>query len=80
MEGIRICRQGYPNRMKFDEFIERYRILISNIDLGYGRDAVQRFCEAINLDQTCVQIGKTKVYCKIGLISHVCSYFFFRSF
>lgn len=71
LEGIRICRQGYPNRMPFDEFIERYRILISNVDLGFGRIAVQRFCDIIDLDPTCIQIGKTKVYCKVGVISEV---------
>ncbi|CAG9538148.1 unnamed protein product, partial [Cercopithifilaria johnstoni] len=69
LEGIRICRQGYPNRMLFDEFIERYRILVSNVELGFGRIAVQRFCDIINLDPACIQIGKTKVYCKIGVIS-----------
>ncbi|KAL3982963.1 Myosin head (motor domain) family protein [Acanthocheilonema viteae] len=71
LEGIRICRQGYPNRMLFDEFVERYRILIPNIDLGFGRIAVQRFCDIIDLDPACVQIGKTKVYCKIGVISEL---------
>lgn len=58
--------------MPFDEFIERYRILVSDVDLGYGRIAVQRFCDAIDLDPTCIQVGKTKVYCKIGVISEVC--------
>ncbi|KAM3725081.1 Myosin heavy chain, striated muscle [Dirofilaria immitis] len=71
LEGIRICRQGYPNRLPFDEFIERYRILVSNIDLGYGRIAVQRFCNAIDLDPALIQIGKTKVYCKVGIISEL---------
>ncbi|EFO14342.1 hypothetical protein LOAG_14181 [Loa loa] len=71
LEGIRISRQGYPNRLLFDEFIERYRILVSDPDLGYGRNAVQRFCNAIKLDPTCIQIGKTKVYCKIGVISEL---------
>uniref|UniRef100_A0A0R3S5Y9 Myosin motor domain-containing protein n=1 Tax=Elaeophora elaphi TaxID=1147741 RepID=A0A0R3S5Y9_9BILA len=71
LEGIRICRQGYPNRMPFDDFIERYRILSSGVDLGYGRSAVQRLCEIIDLDPACVQIGKTKVYCKIGVISEL---------
>ncbi|KAK6111353.1 Myosin head (motor domain) family protein [Brugia pahangi] len=71
LEGLRICRQGYPNRMTFDEFIIRYRILATNVSLGYGQIAVKRFCDAINLDSTCIQIGKTKVYCKIGVISEL---------
>ncbi|VDM92835.1 unnamed protein product, partial [Onchocerca ochengi] len=71
LEGIRICRQGYPNRMRFDEFIERYHILISDTDLGYGRIAVQRICDTIDLDPALIQIGKTKVYCKVGVISEL---------
>lgn len=27
LEGIRICRQGFPNRILFQEFRQRYEIL-----------------------------------------------------
>ena len=30
LEGIRITRAGYPNRMMFDEFIQRYSIICDN--------------------------------------------------
>uniref|UniRef100_A0A8C4YIF2 Myosin heavy chain 11 n=1 Tax=Gopherus evgoodei TaxID=1825980 RepID=A0A8C4YIF2_9SAUR len=30
LEGIRICRQGFPNRIVFQEFRQRYEILASN--------------------------------------------------
>nr|P81271.1 RecName: Full=Myosin-11; AltName: Full=Myosin heavy chain 11; AltName: Full=Myosin heavy chain, smooth muscle isoform; AltName: Full=SMMHC [Sus scrofa] len=30
LEGIRICRQGFPNRIVFQEFRQRYEILAAN--------------------------------------------------
>ncbi|VDK27587.1 unnamed protein product [Gongylonema pulchrum] len=71
LEGIRICRQGYPNRIPFDDFVARYRLLVPDAQLGMGRNAAERLCHAIDLDSTYVQIGKTKVYCKVGVISEL---------
>ncbi|VDN01227.1 unnamed protein product [Thelazia callipaeda] len=73
LEGVRICRQGYPNRMAFAEFVERYRILAidKDNDLGRDRSAAQKLCESIELNSECVQIGKSKVYCKVGVISEL---------
>merc|ERR1712050_600694 len=31
LEGIRICRKGYPNRLPYADFKQRYRILNPNI-------------------------------------------------
>ena len=31
LEGIRICRQGFPNRIPFQEFRQRYEILCPNV-------------------------------------------------
>ncbi|KHN84834.1 Myosin-9 [Toxocara canis] len=44
LEGIRICRQGFPNRILFQEFRQRYETLLARgaLPLGFmdGREAV----------------------------------------
>ena len=45
LEGIRICRQGFPNRIIFQEFRQRYELLTPNvIPRGFmdGKKACQK--------------------------------------
>src|SRR5271156_2628841 len=45
LEGIRICRQGFPNRIPFQEFRQRYELLTPNvIPKGFmdGKKACER--------------------------------------
>ncbi|PAV56307.1 hypothetical protein WR25_15725 [Diploscapter pachys] len=73
LEGIRICRQGFPSRCPHQEFISRYRILVScrDSDEYIGRQGAQELCEEIGIDEDRYQIGKTKVFCKVGVISEL---------
>ncbi|ETN76983.1 myosin head, partial [Necator americanus] len=66
-EGIRICREGYPSRLPFAEFVTRYQILNKNASLN-GRGA-EEICKTAGIDSTRYQIGNTKIFCKIGVIS-----------
>jgi myosin heavy subunit len=73
LEGIRICRRGYPNRIPFAEFLSRYRILSPNFDIANGNSfsTVQSFCHNLGLDPDRFQIGKSKVFCRVGFISEL---------
>lgn len=72
LEGIRIARLGYPNRLPFIEFRQRYEILTPGIiPRGYmdGREASQRMVAALELDETIYRIGTSKIFFKAGVLA-----------
>uniref|UniRef100_A0A0M3J5C8 Myosin motor domain-containing protein n=1 Tax=Anisakis simplex TaxID=6269 RepID=A0A0M3J5C8_ANISI len=71
LEGVRICRQGYPNRLPFDEFINRYKLLSSGGQFEADSEGASQLCRILKLDPARAQIGTTKVFCKVGVISQV---------
>jgi len=74
LEGIRIARLGYPNRLPFIEFRQRYEILTPGIiPRGYmdGRKACLRMIDALDLDKTLFRIGTSKIFFKAGVLAEL---------
>ncbi|XP_074639301.1 uncharacterized protein LOC141897583 [Acropora palmata] len=74
LEGIRICRQGFPNRMLFQEFKQRYELLTPNvIPKGFmdGRKACQKMLEVLELDTNSYRIGQSKIFFRAGVLAHL---------
>jgi myosin protein heavy chain len=74
LEGIRIARLGYPNRLLFTEFRNRYEVLTPGIiPRGYmdGRKACQRMVEALELDRAAFKVGLTKIFFKAGVLAEM---------
>ncbi|XP_022917268.1 myosin heavy chain, muscle isoform X31 [Onthophagus taurus] len=73
LEGIRICRKGFPNRMVYPDFKLRYKILAAT-DIKDGmtpEKASQVILEKIQLDSEQYRLGKTKVFFRAGVLGQM---------
>ncbi|KAI8488236.1 regulation of slow-twitch skeletal muscle fiber contraction [Branchiostoma belcheri] len=74
LEGIRICRKGFPNRTPYAEFKQRYQILapaVSSSAFMEAKEAARKILEAINLEKARYAIGHTKVFFKAGTLGYL---------
>uniref|UniRef100_A0A9J8A9B0 Myosin, heavy chain 11a, smooth muscle n=1 Tax=Cyprinus carpio carpio TaxID=630221 RepID=A0A9J8A9B0_CYPCA len=74
LEGIRICRQGFPNRIVFQEFRQRYEILAPNaIPKGFmdGKQACCLMIRHLDLDPNLYRIGQSKIFFRTGVLAQL---------
>lgn len=73
LEGIRIARTGFPNRLPFSEFRQRYEVLCRDMPKGYldGQAATQIMLEKLGLDKTWYRVGRTKVFFRAGVLAEL---------
>ncbi|EPY89117.1 myosin, heavy polypeptide 14-like protein [Camelus ferus] len=70
LEGIRICRQGFPNRILFQE----YEILTPNaIPKGFmdGKQACEKMIQALELDPNLYRVGQSKIFFRAGVLAQL---------
>ncbi|ORE07978.1 hypothetical protein BCV72DRAFT_204419 [Rhizopus microsporus var. microsporus] len=75
LEGIRICRIGYPNRLTFQQFREQYKLIAPEL-VSNERDhrkACMLILDSVPnlLNTTHYQLGKTKVFFKAGILGEL---------
>ncbi|XP_051571516.1 myosin-11-like isoform X1 [Myxocyprinus asiaticus] len=74
LEGIRICRQGFPNRIVFHEFRQRYEILAAGaISKGFmdGKQACTLIIKHLDLDPNLYRIGLSKMFFRTGVLAQL---------
>ena len=72
LEGIRIARLGYPNRLPFVEFRQRYEVLTPGvIPKGYieSRKACLLIIKALGIPETSHKTGLSKIFFKAGVLA-----------
>lgn len=73
LEGIRIARTGFPNRLPFSEFRQRYEVLCKNMPKGFleGQAAARIILEKLELDSALYRVGLTKVFFRAGVLAEL---------
>merc|ERR1711892_1269327 len=76
LEGIRICRKGFPSRVIYDEWKQRYVILAPNaVPKGAFMDAKKQSEKIIacitELEASNYRFGHTKLFFKAGIIGQL---------
>ncbi|XP_058039590.1 myosin-6-like [Ahaetulla prasina] len=75
LEGIRICRKGFPNRILYGDFRQRYRILnpaaIPEGQFIDSRKGAEKLLGSLDIDHNQYKFGHTKVFFKAGLLGHL---------
>ncbi|XP_014912400.1 myosin heavy chain, fast skeletal muscle-like [Poecilia latipinna] len=72
LEGIRICRKGFPSRILYGDFKQRYKVLNASVipegQFIDNKKASEKLLGSINIDHTQYRFGHTKVFFKAGLL------------
>ncbi|GAV48167.1 hypothetical protein ZYGR_0I04640 [Zygosaccharomyces rouxii] len=70
LEGIRIAREGYPNRIFFKEFYQRYQILADDYKVSSSAKKNSEFLlSSLHLDPSLYKVGTTKLFFKAGVLA-----------
>ncbi|XP_024080482.1 myosin heavy chain, muscle isoform X27 [Cimex lectularius] len=73
LEGIRICRKGFPNRMVYPDFKLRYKILYAKgvRDSMSPEEATKVILEGAGVEPEQYRLGHTKVFFRAGVLGQM---------
>ncbi|XP_055686230.1 myosin heavy chain, muscle isoform X9 [Lutzomyia longipalpis] len=74
LEGIRICRKGFPNRMVYPDFKLRYKIInpkgVDDVK-GDPKKAAAAILDNTGFDPDLYRLGNTKVFFRAGVLGQM---------
>ncbi|XP_072290994.1 myosin heavy chain, fast skeletal muscle-like [Eucyclogobius newberryi] len=72
LEGIRICRKGFPSRILYADFKQRYKVLNAGVipegQFMDNKKASEKLLGSIDVNHDEYRFGTTKVFFKAGLL------------
>uniref|UniRef100_A0A8P4K7P4 Myosin-7B n=1 Tax=Dicentrarchus labrax TaxID=13489 RepID=A0A8P4K7P4_DICLA len=72
LEGIRICRKGFPSRIPYADFKQRYKVLNASVipegQFIDNKKASEKLLGSIDVNHDEYKFGHTKVFFKAGLL------------
>jgi myosin heavy chain 6/7 len=70
LAGIAICRAGFPNKVMYPEFKERYNILAAAMvaRAKKDKDAAGAVMKVVGLDPEKFRLGHTKIFFRAGIL------------
>ncbi|KAK5637013.1 hypothetical protein RRF57_012725 [Xylaria bambusicola] len=73
LEGIRIARTGFPNRLSFREFRQRYEVLCKDLPKGYleGQAVAALMLDKLGINKSLFRVGLTKVFFRAGVLAEL---------
>merc|ERR1739844_763094 len=73
LAGIAICRAGFPNKVLYPEFKERYNILAAAAvaKAKKDKDAAGAVMKVIQLDPEKFRLGHTKIFFRAGILGYM---------
>merc|ERR1711962_1952402 len=73
LEGIRICRKGFPNRMMYPDFRFRYTILNGRAcaEIPEEKKCAMEVLDSVGLDREKYRLGNTKVFFRAGVLGEL---------
>ncbi|KAH3732163.1 major plasmodial myosin heavy chain [Pelomyxa schiedti] len=73
LEGIRISRKGFPNRVMYAEFLKRYYFLATGVPRATPdtKATVQILMEQLHTPKERYQMGLTKIFFRTGMLAEI---------
>jgi hypothetical protein len=76
LETIRIRKAGYSVRVAFEQFLEKFKMLLSVVEGSNPKEQTLFLLKKLNIDNAHWQIGRTKIFMRNSVVFFFFFFFF----